>query len=114
MIHLGVLLELLAIIALIAGVPIPIAGTLALVAATPTSAVAILRILKTDKTALGMVNAVFLISTWIILPCLLVQYATDGVGENVFRFTIAARIFAAATIWRLSSRWKQSSTARVV
>ncbi len=114
MMHLGVFVELLAIIALIADVPIPIAGTVALVAATPTSAVAILRILKTEKTALEVVNAVFLFSTWLMLPCLLVQYATDDAGDNVFRFTVAVRIFAAATIWRLSSRWNQRSTGRVI
>jgi hypothetical protein len=107
--HLGVLVELLAIIALIAGIPVPIAGTVALIAATPTSAVAILRTLKTDKTANGVVDTAFLFFTWSLLPCLLVRYATGGVGENVFRFTIAARIFAVVSIWRLSSRWKQSS-----
>ena len=40
MMHLGVSVGLLAIIALIAGVPIPISGTMTLVAATPISAVA--------------------------------------------------------------------------
>lgn len=104
MMYLGVLIELLAIIALIAGIPVPVAGTVALIAATPTSAVAILRILKSKKTASSAVDIAFLFLTWTLLLCLLLQYATVGVGENVFRFTIAARLFAAASLWRLSSK----------
>jgi hypothetical protein len=108
MTRVGVLIELLAIIAMIIGAPIPVAGMVALIAATPTTAVAIFRTWKTDKTVNGVIELVFYFFTWIALPCLLARYATDGVGENLFRFTIAARIFAAVCIWRLSSPWKQS------
>ena len=48
MMRVGVLLELLAIIAMIVGAPIPIAGTAALIAATPATAVAIFRTRKTN------------------------------------------------------------------
>lgn len=109
MIQLGLSVELLAIIALIAGVPVPIAGTVALIAATPTSAVAILRIWRTSKSILGVIDLAFLFFAWALLPCLLVRYATDGVGENMARFTIAARVFAAASIWKLSSQWQSKS-----
>ncbi|WP_182865591.1 hypothetical protein [Stieleria mannarensis] len=105
----GLLVELSAIIALIAGVPVPIAGTAALIAATPTSAIAIFRIAKSEKTASGAVDMAFLFLTWGMLPCLLVRCATDGVGENVFRFIIAARVFAVASIWRHASRWDRSN-----
>ena len=113
-IRLGVLAELLAIIALIVGVSIPIAGTLALIAATPTSAIAIFKILKSDKTASGAIETAFLFLTWILLPCMLMQYANEGIGENVFRFIIAARVFAGASIWKHSSQWKRSSNVHVM
>ena len=100
MVRVGVLIELLAIIALVVGVPIPIAGTVALIAATPTSAVAILRTLKTDMTAIGVIDVAFYFFTWTSLPCLLALHATDGVGENVFRLIIAARVFATVSLWR--------------
>ena len=109
MMVLGVLVELLAIIALVAGVPVPVAGAVALIAATPTSAVAIYRTLKADHTAIGVVNVAFLFFTWSLLPCLLVMYATDGVGENVFRFIVTVRIFAAVVIWRQSCDWDKRS-----
>ena len=112
MIQLGLIVELLAILALIVGVPVPIAGTVALIAATPTTAIAILRILKINLTASDAVDIAFLFFTWVLLPCLLVLHAKDGVGENVFRFIIAARFFAAASIWRLSLQWKRVSADR--
>ena len=101
MMHVGVLIEVLAIISLTAGVPIPIAGTIAWISAMPTSAVAILRILKSDQTVVGAIDIAFLFFTWTLLPCLLLRYATDGVGENVFLITIAARLSAAVNLWRL-------------
>ena len=109
MMRLGVLVELLAIIALIAGVPVALAGTVALIAATPTSAVAIYRTLKTERTAIGAVDVAFLFFTWAMIPCLLLQHATGGVGENVFRFIVSIRIVAAVSIWRHSSEWHKRS-----
>ncbi len=113
MMQLCLLVELLAIIALIAGVPIPIAGTVALIAATPTSAISIIRILKSGMTASAAIDIGFLFFAWIMLPCLLVQNATDGVGENVFRFIVAARVFAAASIWRHLSQRRADSAILV-
>ena len=100
MIPVCVLVEVLAIVGLIVGVPVAVAGTAALLAATPASAVAIWRILKTDRTLNEVVDAGFFLFTWTSLPCLLALHATDGVGENVFRFIIAARVFAAVSLWR--------------
>jgi len=113
MIQICVLVELLAVVALIVGVPVPVAGTAALLAATPATAVAIWRILKTDKTFTGVVDTAFLFFTWTALPCLLAMHARDGVGENVFRFIIAARVFAGVSLWRHSSHWNKSTTSDV-
>lgn len=110
MMHICVIAELLAVIALIMGMSVPIAGTAALLAATPASAVTIGRILKTEKSFSGVVDTAFLFFTWALLPCLLALHATDGVGENVFRLIVSARVFAAVSIWRHSSQWKQTST----
>jgi len=107
-IRIGLLVELLAIVALIAEIPVAIAGTVALIAATPTSAYTIYRILRTDKSATGVLEVVFLFLTWTMLPCMLLLHATDGVGENVFRFFVAVRIFAAASIWRHLRQWQRS------
>jgi hypothetical protein len=112
MMRFGVLIELLATIALIVGVPIPIAGTVALIAATLTSAVAILRKLKTDNTLIGVIDVVFYFFTWTLIPCMLVQYATNGVSENLFRFLIAARVFAAASLWSLSMQWQRKTGSK--
>jgi hypothetical protein len=112
MMRFGVPIELLAIIALIVGVPIPIAGTVALIAATLTSSVAILRILKTDNMAIGVIDVVFYFFTWTLIPCMLVQYATDGVSENLFRLVIAARVFAAVSLWRLSMQWQSKISSK--
>ena len=70
MIQLALSIELLAIIALIAGVPVPIAGTVALIAATPTTAIALRRIFKIKMTAMDAVDIAFLFFTWALLPCL--------------------------------------------
>lgn len=113
MIHFFVLLEIVAIVALILGVPVPVAGTAALLTATPASAMAIWRSIKTDRTSTGFVDLAFFFFTWALLPCLLALHATDGVGENVFRLIITARVFAAVSIWRRCSPWKQSSTSNV-
>ncbi len=113
MIHISVLVELTAIVALIVGVPLPLAGTVALLAATPATAVLIRRILKTDKTVSGVVDLAFLFCSWTSLPCLLVLHATDGVGENVFRLIVAVRVFAAVSIWRLYSQSMQTSRSHV-
>lgn len=98
-IRLGLLAELLAIIALIAGIPVLVAGTVALIAATPTSAAVIYRILRTDKTGMGVLNVLFFFFTWAMIPCLLLLHVTNGVDENVFRFVVAVRIFAAVSAW---------------
>lgn len=113
MIPICVLVELLAIAALIVGVPVPVAGTLALLAATPATAVALWRILKSDRTFNGVVDSAFYLFTWTLLPCLLALYATDGVGENVFRLIVAARVFAAVCIWRFCSQSRQTSTSHM-
>jgi hypothetical protein len=113
MIPICVLVELLAIVALIVGVPVPAAGTTALLAATPASAVTIWRTLKTDKTFNGVVDTAFYFSTWTSLPCLLALHATDGVGENVFRLIIAARVFAAVSLWKHAALWKKSAMSDV-
>ena len=113
MMHVGVAIEVLAIIALVAGISALFAATVALIAATPTTAVAIRRILKINMSVTDAVDVAFLFLTWAMLPCLLVWYATDNIDENAFWFTIAARVFAVATIWRLSSRWEQRSSGGV-
>ena len=115
MIRVCVLAELLAIIALIAGIPVTVACTVAIIAATPATAVAIYRILKNDKSGAGFVDVdiVVLFLTWTMLPCLLLLHATAGVDENVFRFVVAARTFAAASIWRHTSEWHKRSNGSV-
>lgn len=110
MISICLLVELLAILALILGMPVPVAATVALFAATPATAITIWSLLKTDKSLHGVLDIVFLFSTWGLLPCLLVLHAKDGVGENMFRFMVASRIFAVVSIWRIRPRWKQDST----
>ena len=113
MMNLCVLVELAAIVALIVGVPVPLAGMVALLAATPATAVVIWRILKTDKTVSGVVDVAFLFFSWASLPCLLALHARGGVGENVFRLIVALRVFAAVSIRRLCLQWTQKLTCDV-
>lgn len=104
----GVLIELLAIIALMAGVPVPVSATVALLAATPTSAVVIYGLLKSDRSGGSLVDVAFHFFTWAMLACLLAMYAADGIGEANFRFIVSVRVATAADTWRLLRRWHQS------
>jgi len=110
MMRFGVLVELLAIIALMLGVPVPISATVALAAATPTTAVALFRLLKSDRSGGSVVDVAFLFFTWALLPCLIALYATDGVSETVFRFVVTVRVFAAANIWAMLNQSHHSVT----
>lgn len=112
--RLGVFVELVAIIAVMGGVPVPISGTVALLAATPVSAIVIYRLLKLDRSGGSLVDVVFHFFTWAMLPCLLAMYATDGVGEANFRFIVATRLAAAADTWRLLRRWNKAEAAQEI
>ena len=108
MMRLGVLVELLAIVALMLGVPVPISASVALLAATPTTAVTLFRLLKSDKSGGSLVDVAFLFFTWAMLPCLVALYATDGVSETTFRFIVAIRVAAAFNIWTISNKWSHT------
>ncbi len=112
MMRFGLLIELLAIIALVLGVPVPVSATVALIAATPTTAVALFRLLKSDRGGGGPVDVAFLFFTWAMLPCLVALYATGGVSETAFRFIVTIRVFAAASIWALLNRWSYSEDGK--
>lgn len=105
--RLGALIESLAISALIAGIPVPIAGTIALTVATPTTSLSIYQVLKVDRTPAGAVNVIFLFLAWAMLPCLLIQQMTYGLSEELLRLTVILRVFAAIDIWCLST-WGDS------
>lgn len=113
-IRIGLFVEVLAIAALIAGIPVVFAAMIALIAATPTSAYTIYRIFRTDKSGTGVVDVVFLFLTWTMLPCMLLLHATDGVGENVFRLMVAVRVFSVVSIWRHLRQWQRSSNNSVI
>lgn len=106
----GILIELLALIALMSGIPVPVSATVALVAATPTSAIAIYRLLRSDKSGGGVLDVVFLFFTWTMLPCLLLLHATDRESEAVVRLIAWTRVFAAVSIWSLLNRWHRDAT----
>jgi len=108
----GVLIELLAIIALMLGVPVPISATVALIAATPTTGVALFRLLNSDRSGGTLIDVAFLFFTWAMLPCLVALYATDGVSETTFRFIVTVRVAAAFNIWTLSNRWSHSEAGK--
>jgi hypothetical protein len=98
MISICVKVELLAIMALIVGVPVPVAATVALLAATPATAITIWSLLNAEQSLHGVVDILFLFITWALLPCLLALHGTYGVDGNLFRLIVVSRIFAAITI----------------